>query len=237
MSTLAPDLPTGQGESIGDDLAGMFSFYVDPAGAARRVHHRWFWVGPLILVSVVSIIAGIIRIPVVEHAMETMQMPGNANPEQLATIMKWQRILVWIAPVGAALVYAFDALILFASAAVMSVKGTFRSYFNLVAGLSLISMLALIAGTVVLKTKQEITSMAELQPALGLDIFMPEGSSKYLTAFLGYFSVFELWWVAMAVLIISHAFRVTKGKAFAVVLPLCLLGLIFRVVMGGLQRT
>lgn len=236
MSTLAPDLPAGQRESIGDDVAGMFSFYIDPPGAARRVHHKWFWVGPLILVSIVSIVAGIVRMPVVEHAIETMQMPGNATPEQLATIMKWQRILVWIAPIGAALVYAFDALILFATAAVLSVKGSFRSYFNLVAGLSLISLLALIAGTIILKTK-EISSMAELQPALGLDIFMPEGSSKYLTAFFGYFSLFEIWWIVMAVLIISHAFGVRKGKAFAVVLPLSVLGLIFRVVMAGFQRT
>ena len=236
MSTLAPNLPTGQHESFGDDIAGMFSFYVDPAGAAKRVHHKWFWVAPLIVVSVVSIIAGIIRVPIVEHALESMQMPGTATPEQLATIMKWQRLLVWIAPLGAALVYAFNALILFAVSSVMAVKASYRSYFNLVAGLSLISLLALIAGTVILKTK-EVTNVAELQPALGLDIFMPEGSNKYLTALLGFFNIFEIWWIVMAVLIISHAFGVTRGKALAVVLPLSLLGLIFRVVMAGFQRT
>ncbi len=237
MSTLTPELPDGQRESIGDDLAGMGSFYIDPSGAARRVHHKWFWVGPLILVSIASLIAGLIRLPIIEHAMESMQMPGNASPEQLATIMKWQRLLVWFAPVGAALVYAFDALILFATGSALGVNAKFRPYFNLVAGLSLISLLALIASTIVLKTKQEITTMAELQPALGLDIFMPEGSNKYLTAFLGYFSVFEIWWAVMAVLIVSHAFRVSKGKAFSVVAPLILLGIVFRVAVAGLQRT
>lgn len=236
MSTLAPDLPAEQHGSFADDLVGMFSFYIDPAAAARRVHHKWFWVAPLLLVSVASIVTGIIRIPVVEHAMETMQLQGTATPDQLAIAMRLQRILVFAAPVGAALVYAFDALILFASASVLAVKGSYRSYFNLVAGLSLISLLALIAGTIILKTK-EITTLAELQPALGLDIFMPEGSNKYLTAFLGYFSVFEIWWIVMAVLIISAAFRVPKSKAVIVVLPLCLLGLIFRVVMAGFQRT
>ena len=90
MSTLAPELPGEERGGFGDDLAGMFSFYIDPPGAARRVHHKWFWVAPLLLVSVVSIITGIIRIPIVEHAMESMQMPGNATPEQLATVMKWQ---------------------------------------------------------------------------------------------------------------------------------------------------
>ncbi len=227
MSTRSPELPSGQHASFGDDVAGMGSFYIDPAGAARRIHHKWFWVAPLILVSVVSVITGLIRLPIVEHAMESMQMPGNATPEQLATIIKWQRLLV----------YAFDALVLFATSSALGVSAKFRSYFNLVAGLSLISMLALIASTIVLKNKREITSVAELQPALGLDIFMPEGSSKYLTAFLGYFSVFEIWWVVMAVLIVSNAFRVSKGKAFSIVAPLILIGMIFRVVLAGLQRT
>lgn len=237
MSTLAPESPAGPRETIGDDVAGMGSFYIDPAAAARRVHHKWFWAGPLILVSVVSVITGIIRLPLVEQALETMQMPGNSNPEQLATMLKWQPILVWAAPFGAVLVYAFDALILFATGSALAVHARFRSYFNLVAGLSLISMLALIAGTIVLKSKQEITNMAELQPALGLDIFMPEGSNKYLTALLAYFSVFEIWWIIMAVLIISHAFRVSKSKAIGIVAPLILLGIAFRVITAGFQHT
>jgi hypothetical protein len=71
--------------------------------------------------------------------------------------------------------------------------------------------------------------MAELRPALGFDIFLPEGSNKFLAAFLGYFSVFEIWWIVMIVLIFSAAFRVSKGKAFSVVLPLILLNVILRV--------
>lgn len=236
MSTLAPDLPAGRGETLGDDLAGIGSFYIDPEGAARRIHHKWFWAGPLILVSIVAIVTGLIKMPLLEHAMESMQMPGSATPEQLAMVMKWQRFAVWFAPVGAVLVYAFDALILFATGSVLTVKASFRSYFNLIAGLSLISMLELIAGTIVLKSKQEITSVAELQPAMGLDLFMSEGSNRYLTAFLGFFSIFEVWWIVMAVLVISRAFGVSKGKAVAVVLPLLLIGLIFRVIMAGFRR-
>lgn len=237
MSTLAPDLPAGERESIADNVAGMFSFYIDPAGAARRVHHKWFWVAPLILVSIVSIIAGITRMPVVEHAIETMQMPGNANPQTLATIIKWQRFAVWASPVFLALGYAFIAVVLFATGSVLAVQAKFRSYFNLAAGLSLISILALIAGTIILRSKQEITSMAELQPALGLDIFMPEGSNKYLVAFLGYFTVFEIWWIVMAVLIVSQAFRVRLGRAIAVVMPVIVVGLLFKVAMAAFQRT
>ena len=70
--------------------------------------------------------------------------------------------------------------------------------------------------------------MAELRPALGLDIFLPEGTNKFLAAFLGFFSVFEIWWIVMLILILSTAFRVSKGKAVALVLPLVVLSLLFR---------
>lgn len=237
MSTLTPDLPAGQRETLTDDLAGMGSFYIDPAGAARRLHHKWFWVGPLLLVSAVSIVTGLIQTPLLERALETMQVSGGANPDQLAMVMKWRKFALAFSPVGVALVYAFNAAILLATGSVLAVKANFRNYFNLVAGCSLISMLALIAGTIVLKSKQEITSMAEMQPALGLDIFLPEGASKYLTAFLGFFSVFEIWWIVMAVLIASYSFRLSKGKASALVTPVTLLGLFFRLIGALFQRT
>jgi hypothetical protein len=55
-------------------------------------------------------------------------------------------------------------------------------------------------------------------------------------AFLGYFSIFEIWWIVMMVLIFSTAFGTTKGKAFAVVLPLIVLSLLFRVGAAVFQR-
>jgi hypothetical protein len=78
--------------------------------------------------------------------------------------------------------------------------------------------------------------MAELRPALGLDIFLPEGTNKYATAFLGYFSIFEIWWIVMVVLVFSTSFRVSKGKAFAAVLPLVMVSILLRIGAAALQR-
>ena len=236
MSTAIPDTPSVTGETLGSDLVGMASFYVDPAGAARRVHYRWFWLGPLIILSICSILCGLAKMPIVEHAFETLPLPGNAPPDRVPMIVKTQYIFVWLSPLVALLIYAFDSLILLAMGAIFSVKAKFLEWFNLVAGLSLISMLGLIAGTVILKAKGEVGSFAELQPALGLDIFAPEGTNKFLVGLLSYFNVFELWWLVMAVLIISAAFRVSKGKAFVVVVPLVVLGIAMRL-LAATQRT
>lgn len=241
MSTLAPELPADQPESFGDDLAGMGSFFIDPAGAARRVFKKWFWIGPLVVVSIVSIIAGVVTLPIVQHVLETQPPPQNATAEQyqrgVEISMMVQRILlVYCAPILVAVVYAVEALILVGMCSILSVTATFRWLFNLVAGCSLITLLARIAAVIILKSKGEVSTTAELQPPLGLDIFMPEGASKVATAFLGYFTIFEIWWIVMAVLIFSTAFRVSKGKAFGAILPLILLSIFFRVIGALFQR-
>lgn len=241
MSTMVPELPAERHESFIDDLAGMGNFLIDPTGAAKRVFSKWFWVGPLIIVSAIAIVAGYIRMPITQHVMETMPLPANANPEQfqrgMELSMKLQSIFIWCAPIATAALFAIDALILLATSSVVSVTAKFLWLFNLVAGCSLIQGLAAIASVVILRAKGDISTLAELQPPLGLDIFMPEGANKYAVAFLGYFSLFEIWWIVMMVLIFSKAFRVSKGKAFGIVLPLILLSLILRVVFAALQRT
>ena len=227
MSTMAPELPAERGESFASDLAGIFSFFIDPAGAAKRVYSKWFWVGPFILMSVVSLITAYLMIPITQHVLESMNLPER----QMEMSIRMQQIVMWFAPIMVAILFAVGALVLFAMSSVMSVNAKFRELFNLVAGCSVIQMLAAIAGVLILKAKGDVSSMAELRPALGLDIFLPEGTNRVLMAFLGYFSVFEIWWIVMMVLIFSKAFRVSKGKAFAIVLPLILLNLVFRV--GG----
>jgi hypothetical protein len=239
MATISPDLP-GQPESFANDIAGMPSFFIDPAGAARRVFSKWFWIGPLLVFSVVSIIAGILVMPIVQHVLETAPLPPNVTPEQyqktigISEIV--QKVFLYLAPVFRGLLFALQAAILLAASSVMGVGAKFRQLFNLVAGCGLIQVLAAIAGVIILKSKGEIASVAELQPALGLDIFLPEGTNKFVMAFLGYFSIFEIWWIVMLVLIFAVAFRVSKGKAFAVVAPLFLLNLLWRVVAAAFQR-
>jgi Yip1 domain len=240
METVVPELPPPQGESFLSDAAGMFNFLIDPKAAARRVFSKWFWVAPVILMSIIALAAGLMMQPIVRHVLEVTPPPPNVNPEQyqrsMAIGIKISQYGVYFAPIGVILTVAIDALILFATCSVMSVKASFLSLFNLAAGTSLITTLASLAGAAVLMGKGEVSTQAELRPPLGLDIFMPETANKYLVAFVGYFSVFELWWIVMTVLIISVAFKVDKAKAVMIVAPLVLLGLLARIGGAFFQR-
>jgi hypothetical protein len=231
---------SAQPETFVDDLAGMGSFFIDPQGAARRVFHKWFWVGPLVLFSIVTVIANYVMMPMVQHVLEVSPIPAGASPEQyqrgMDMAMTIQRVSMYFSPVIVALILALQALVVFAACSVLTIDVKFRWVFNLVAGCSLIQMLASVASLAILKGKGEISTMAELRPALGLDIFLPEGTNKYATAFLGYFSIFEIWWIVMMVLVFSAAFRVSKGKAFAAILPLLIVSILLRIGAAVFQK-
>lgn len=239
MATLVPEIPA-ESRGFGSDLAGMFDFFLSPSGAARHLFRKWFWVGPLIVISIVSFIVQYSMLPITRHVLEIAPIPSGASPEQyqrgIEIGLMIQRIMAFLAPIWVAALMAISAGILLAMCSVTAVRANFRALFNLVAGCGLISMLAYVAGLIIIKAKGDISTMAELRPPLGFDIFMPEGANKFLTAFLGYFSVFEIWWLVMMILIISAAFKVSKGKAFGVVLPLVILNIGFRLVGAAFQK-
>lgn len=240
MSTTVSGLPADRPESLADDIVGMGNFFVDPAGAAKRIFRKWFWLGPLVLISIVSTITIYMRMPLMQHVLEVAPPPANLSPEQfqknIGIAMMMQRIAMYLTPVLTGVFMAIQALILFGMCSIVTVNAKFRPLFNLVAGCSLIQMLAAVASLVILKAKGEASTMAELNPPLGLDIFLSEGTNKYLMGFLGFFSLFEIWWAVMMVLTLSAAFRVSKGKAFVIVLPLLLLGLVFRLAGAMFQQ-
>src|SRR5581483_1583020 len=103
MSTLVPDLPLEPRESFADDLAGMGSFFIDPEGAARRAFNKWFWIGPLIVVSIVAIVTQLVRLPITQQVMETMPLPNGATQaqwdKQMQVSLMVQHIAVWCSPI------------------------------------------------------------------------------------------------------------------------------------------
>jgi hypothetical protein len=239
MGTTVPG-SSAQSETFANDLAGMGSFFIDPPGAARRIFHKWFWIGPLVVFSIVSMVASYLMLPMVQHVLEVSPIPAGSSPEQYQSgmdlAMTIQRVSMYFSPVIVAVILALQALVIWATCSVLTIDVKFRWLFNLVAGCSLIQVLASIASLAILKGKGEISTMAELRPALGLDIFLPEGTNKYATAFLGYFSIFEIWWIVMMVLVFSTAFRVSKGKALAAVLPLIMVSILLRMGAAAFQR-
>ncbi len=228
-------------DSLADNLTGIMAFLIDPGSAARRIFHQRFWIAPWILMTIVAFASSYFTLPVVQHVLDIAPVPPGTDPaaaQKGAEMgMKIGHIAMYAAPVTTLLLFCIQAAILYGMTAVLSIRATFVNMLNLVAGCSIIQVLAAMAAVVIIRMKTDISTMAELRPALGLDIFMPEGTNKFLVAFLGYFSVFEIWWLVMMILVLSSAFRISKGKALLVVSPIVLISLIFRLTGTAFART
>jgi hypothetical protein len=172
--------------------------------------------------------------------METAPIPPNTDPaayaKGLQIQMAIQHFIPLLMPVLIGIACLFNAAILLATSSMLAVRVTFLKLFNLVVGCGLITGLQAIAWAVILKMKGDISSISELRPPLGLDIFLGENANKLLLATLGYFSVFQVWWFVMIVLTYSVGFRVSKTKAVTALLPVLLIGLLLTAVGAMFQK-
>jgi hypothetical protein len=222
--------------SFASDLAGIPSFLIDPESAARRVFSKWFWIAPVLLSMIIGVAVLKHNAPYIIHAAAVSPVPDGMTSEQFNKGAEMQaKFGPYFVPI-VLLIYALSAGILLAMSAIMGMEAKFGQLFNLIAGCGLIQSLGTIASAAVLHFKGEVSSMAELRPAMGLDIFLPEGTNKYLVAIASAFSIFQIWWFVMMVLIFAIAFRVGKGKAFAAVFPLWLVGLGFLLLGAAFQK-
>jgi hypothetical protein len=182
-----------------------------------------------------------LRLPITQQVMQTMQLPNGLTEQQwdkqMQISMLIQRIAVWVSPIILLVVYAVEAGIMLAMSSILTANAKYRTLFNIVAGCSLITALEAIASIIVLKMKAPVSTVAELKPPLGLDIFLSESANKYLLGLLSYFTIFNVWWIVMMILVLAAALRISKGKAFVIVLPVVLISLVLIMVGAAFQRT
>lgn len=240
MATIASNLPSGHRETFTSDLAGMFSFLLDPAGAARCLDRKWFWVAPLLILSIASAVYTAVCGPLVAHFLETSPIPPNVRPDQYAQQMRVSaaiyRFMPLVMPFLTAIILLINGGILMATSSVLAVRARFLQLFNLLAGCGIMSTLQMLAWVGILKAKHEIASIADLKPPLGLDLALPAGANKFLLATLGYFSIFQIWSIVMSILVYSIAFRTSKGKATAAIMPMVGLWLFFALIGAVFQK-
>ena len=236
MATKTAALPS-ETKSFASDLAGIPSFLIDPESAARRVYSKWFWIAPALISIIIAVVTFKFITPYALHAASVSPIPDGVTAEQYAKGVEiGMKFNTFLSPVFVLGFYAIEALLLLAMAAVLGARAKFGQLFNLAAGCGIIQSLAALATMAILHFKGEVSSMAELRPAMGLDIFLPEGTNKYLMAAGSAFSVFQIWWFVMMVLIFAAAFRISKGKSLAAIFPLWLLGLCFAFLGAAFQK-
>jgi hypothetical protein len=160
--------------------------------------------------------------------------PARLN-EMAGTMGAMARFAAITAPVMYSLMVLIGAALIFGACVVLSIDVRFPNLFALMAHVSVINALAMLAHYFVLRGKGEINSTREMAPSFGLEMFLPDDAPKLLYGLLSYFSLFNIWHIAVLIIGFAALAQVSKGKAIAATSPNWVLGLLLTLV-GSLFR-
>lgn len=220
MSANAPSPaapPPQPAANLKEGILGLLNVYIDPVGTARRVQLKWFWIYPLIVLSIVTAIVLLQLIPFTLQATR-VDPPNGVSGAQLEQALKFTSIGLeigaYVSPLIILLFTCIGALLVMALGAIVDARVRFSTLLSLLLTCGMISTLQQVAAVIVLRSKglDDIASRQQLQVPLGLDIFIP--ATGALGGLLNFFSIFMIWYIVMLGLTYSHLAKVSKGKAF-----------------------
>lgn len=235
MSETTPD----NSLALSDQLAAAANIFIDPAGAVKRMHGKWPWLLPFVIMSIVGIAFGLLVGPIGIRITQ-MNPPEGVTAEQLersmGTIIIVQKVMAFASPLFVFLKLAVIGGLMTALSSMMDVKATFKNMFTLMAYCSLIGMLQIVASAVVIMAKaNQLQNVMELQPPFGLDLLFTE-TSKPVWAIMNYFSIFTIWHLVILVFAYSFMTGASRAKAAMVITPAWLLPLLFALAGSFFQR-
>ncbi|BDC47892.1 hypothetical protein F183_A02080 [Bryobacterales bacterium F-183] len=218
-----------------EDLAAIFNMFLDPAESMKRVESKWIWVIPTVLISLAVTAMGLYMAPLTGRVMLRNPPEGmtrEAVQQALPTIETFSRIGAYASPIIVVVMTLISAALLLGACQILGLSGKFGTLFNLVSMASIIQLVKVLASIAVLYVKSDdIQTMQELQPSLGLDIFLPEGTNRVVYALLNYFSIFQVWYIVVLAIAFAAYTKTSKSNGFLATAPTWILPLIF--VVGG----
>jgi hypothetical protein len=225
---------------VADQFLAMLEIFIDPAGAVRRIDRSAPWLAPILVIAIGAVVVSYLLMPVTLQVM-SMNPPGNIPREQFQRSLGMIEKGLWIGVIASPVLVALKMLILAGILKLMATLGglevVFKKLFSFVSNAGMIILLEGLATFAVIKARgDEIQTMEEMMPALGLDLLIRGQFSKAVEAGLHFFSIFEIWYIVVLVVGLAALAKCSKSKAFLLTLPVWLVPMLFMMVAAMFRR-
>ncbi len=226
--------------AVADQFLTMLEIFIDPAGAVRRIDRSAPWLAPILVIAIGAVVISYLLMPVTLQVM-SMNPPGNIPREQFQRSLGMIEKGLWIGVIASPVLVALKMLILAGILKLMATLGgleiVFKKLFSFVSNAGMIILLEGLATFAVIKARgDEIQTMEEMMPALGLDLLIRGQFSKAVEAGLHFFSIFEIWYIVVLVVGLAALAKCSKSKAFLLTLPVWLVPMLFMMVAAMFRR-
>ena len=225
---------------VADQFLTILDIFIDPASAVRRIDRCAPWLVPVLLSAIGAVTISFLLMPVTLRVM-AMNPPPNMTREQyqsaLPIIEKSMLVMSFASPLLVALKLLILAGILKLMATLGGLDVVFKKFFSFISNASMIIFLEGLATFAVIKARgDEIQTMEEMMPALGLDLLSRGQLPKTVEACLHFFSIFEIWYIVVLVVGFAALAKCSKPKAFLLIIPVWLIPMLFMVVSAMFRR-
>lgn len=220
--------------AVADQFLPMLDIFIDPASAVRRIDRKAPWLVPISVIAIGAVVISYLLMPVTLQVM-SMNPPANIPREQYQRSFGMIEKALWIGAFASPVLVALKLLILTGILKLMATLGgldvVFKKLFSFLSNAAMIIFLEGLATFAVIKAKgDEIQTMEEMMPALGLDLLSRGQLPKTVEAGLHFFSIFEIWYIVVLVVGFAALAKCSKSKAFLLTLPVWLVPMLFMVV-------
>ena len=223
-----------------NSVLAILNIFLNPAASVRyqRAQGKLAWLPPILLAAAISAGVSFLLRPLYEPAMYNDlldTMSAEKAREAMTFVNGTLTFSAVMTPVMLAVMLAISSALVLGFSTIAGVRTVFTDVFTLLAHCALVPLLAQVAQSVVVKIRGELTSMAGMKPAFGLDLLLGDDAPRLLQGLLNYFSFFTLWYIVILAFGYAALTGVSKAKAFGVTSPVWILGLIFALA-GSLAR-
>ena len=224
--------PTTQQGGEASSLADVFKVLYEPGAVFERVRERPTFLMPFLVICVVQLAVFFFNMPFMKAGMAAQMATRPAGGPDPSKFLWIGAIFV---PLGIGLILVIAGGLLWVLVSIFGGEAKFGTLMGVAALAAIPSTILLsIVGTVVihLQGTGQITSMQDLQPALGLDLLIP--ARGFLGAVLKGINPFSIWGLVLTAIGVSTTHRLSKSTGYVVAAVSLAIGLCIAGVFGAI---
>jgi hypothetical protein len=198
----------------------VFRMLFEPTAVFERVRERPRVLAPILVLGGILLVIAILMMPytrgVTEAAIQ-VQMQARGATGAPPNIQMWQWVGVISQPIALTVILLVGASVLWMLTSLVGGEGKFMTLWSVFAYSSVWYLIqtAVTLAVIMVKGKENIQSMQDLQPALGLDLLFPDakGFVSYLFKGINPFSLFLYWTTGLGV---SVTHKQSRGTGYTI---------------------
>ena len=241
MAAPAPQAPTtGSYIPFVTDLMRLVRVLYAPSAVFDEQKAKPTWFMPWLVIAIICIVIGFWNLPYSQRAVE-LALQAIPNAPQLTEAQMRSRAMIGLPfiPIFFLIFALLGAGILYLALTISGGHGRYRGMLSASVFAQVVLPITLLLQSVILRMRgspsEAITTMADAQPALGLNVLLTS-DSHFMQAIYAGIGPFQLWAIFITAVGIMRLEGVKKSAAWTAAIASFVVLLLIGAFLAGLQR-